>query len=217
MKVFKKIIATLLVAASMGSLNIHAEKPYVPKIFKMAMLNDAIREKKVARAESSLIQMVHFKNTIPELLKLSDEFSNPAYLDAFLKHFDFMINDQAIPVYESKAVAIRKDRPFTFSIKAKRGKLESLLAMVKTSTQDWFKTTAAKALNYISFGITYACHLNYQHMHNDIICMDELVYEHPDMREIMQDPSKIKQYLTWPEWRSVEAQLPDLKIHHHDS
>lgn len=214
-------MATLLVASSISSLNIQAETPYIPKIFKMAMLNDAIREQRLARAENSLIKMVHFKNTIPELLKLSDEFSNPAYLDAFLKHFDFMINDQAIPVYESKAVAIRKDRPFTFSIKAKRGKLESLLAMVKNSTQDWFKTTAAKALNYISFGITYACQLNDQHIHNDTICMDELIYEHPDMREIMQDPSnimnKIKQYLTWSEWLSIEAQLPDLKIHHHDS
>ena len=215
MKVFKKIIATLLLVSALGSVDlVAATSENITGNTKLAAITQAIYEQKVLKKDDSLIKVVYFENNIPQFLQLDAEFSNQEYLDRFLTHFDFLINDQSIPVYESKAITIRKDKPITFSIKAKRGKLESLLALVKNSTKDWFKSVYAKAANLLSFCIRYDCVLHEDDIHYNRVFMDELVYKHSDMREILKNPSnimsKIKKYLTWSEWFGVEAKLPDL-------
>lgn len=221
MKVFKKIIITLLLALTAGSGTLFADKIEASSNTKLAAISQALREQRATQVDGSFLKVVFFENNIPQFLQLDEKFTdpkNPEYveLERFLKHFDFMINDQPIPVYESKAITIRKDKPFTFSIKAKRGKLESLLALVKTSTQDWFKSVYSKAANLLSFCIRYDCLLHEDDMHyNNRVFLDELVYKHSDMREILKNPSnimnKIKKYLTWSEWFGVEAKLPDLQ------
>jgi hypothetical protein len=214
MKILKKLIIIALLAIIAGSGTLFAATTEISDNMKLAAISQAIHLKK----DGSLIKVITFINNIPQFLQLDGKFSdpqNPEYveLERFLKHFDFVINDQVIPVGRSVAITIRKDKPITFSIKVKRGKIESLLALVKTSTQDWFKRVYAKAANLLSFRISYDCKL---HDNDNKISIDELVYQHSDMREILKNPSnimdKIKKYLTWSEWFGIEAKLPDLEL-----
>jgi hypothetical protein len=223
MKVFKQIFITLLFAITAVSGTLFAATlENISSNTKLAAISKAIRDQKATKDTdtNSLLKVVYFENNIPQFLELDGKFSDPAdpeyiELGTFLKHFDFFIDGNPIPVYESRAITIQKGKPVTFSIKAKRGKLESLLALVKTSTQDWFKAVYSKAANLLSFAIRYKCLLHEDDIHyNNTVFMDELVYKHPDMREICKNPSslmnKLKKYLTWSEWFGLEAQLPDL-------
>ncbi len=206
MKLFKQIIATLLVAGTAGSGTLFANKTQASNNTKLAAISQAIREQRASKrdASDSPIKVVHFENNIPQFLQLDGKFSDPSHpeyieLEKFLKHFDFLIDGNPIPAYESRPIAIQKGRPFTFSIKTKPG----------------FSSPYAMAA-ILLHGIKYNCVLHEDDIHhNNKIFMDELVYKHPAMREILTNPSsimsKIKQYLTWSGWFGVEAHLPDLE------
>jgi hypothetical protein len=183
---------------------------------KMAAKAEFLRDQQ-KNDRYSMYEAINFANDIPYLLMLEEEFAkSPERLQTFLDHFNFAINDEVIPVYKSKRIMVRKDKPFTFSIIAKRGKLESLLALVKNSAQNWINSACVKALNLLRYRISYDCQLQKHNIHDDNThLMGELIFEHPDMREIIKNPSnilsRIKNYLTWSEWFGLEAKLPELR------
>ena len=215
MKAFKKIIAALTVALTIGSFNLFAEKNETSNNTKLAAISQVIHEQKKPREDGSLLKLLHVKNSVPDLLKLDAEFENPQDLDRFLDHFEFLINGEVIPVYKSKPLIVRTDKPFTISIKAKRGKIESLLALIKSKTQNWLKQVYAKAANLLTVRISFDCPVQEHNIQAGTIEMDELIYQHPVMRNILKNPSEfmntVKPYLSWSEWFGLEAKLPELE------
>lgn len=215
MKVYKSIISVIFWAILVNSCGTTPATENPSTTSRMAAKAEFLKDHH-RNERFSMYETVNFSNDIPYLLMLDEEFAkNPEHLKTFLDHFNFAINNEEIPVYKSKQIIVRKDKPFTFSIIAKRGKLESLLALVKTST-NWVNSACVKALNLLRYRISYDCQLQEHNIHdNNTHLMGELIYEHPDMREILKNPSnilnRVKKYLTWSEWFGLEAKLPELR------
>lgn len=219
MKLFRKIIATLLVALTIGQSNLFAEKDTANKT-KLAAINQILHEQRTPREERNLIKSVYFTNDIREFLQLNDEFGqDPELLQRLLEHFSFTINGFEIKPGETKLIAIRSDKPFKFEMVAKScGKIASLVSLAKKTTQDWVKSTAINLLNLLSFRISYECPLHEHNLHhNNIHYMADLIYEHPDMVRVLNNPDpdnlfKIikKNGVTWPEWFALSLQLPEI-------
>lgn len=217
MKVNKSIISVIFWAILVNSCGAYAiDNPSTT--LRIAAQAELLKDHK-KNQRFLLYETVNFSNDIPDFLMLDEEFAkNPERLQTFLDHFAFTINNEEIPVYKSKIVTVRKNKPFTFSIIAKRGKLESLLALVKTSTQNWVNSACVKALNLLTYRITYDCPLQQSNIHqNNTHFMADLIYDQPFMVEILKNPSnimsKVKNYLTWPEWFGLEAKLPEIRYH----
>ncbi len=215
MKLCKSIMAVILGALVINSCGAFPNPQDSSSLSRMAAKAELLKDQQ-KNDRFSMYETVNFSNDIPEFLMLDEEFAqNPERLQTFLDHFDFTINNETIPVYKSKKILVRKDKPFTFSIIAKRGKLESLLALAKTST-NWISAAWVKALNLLRYRISYDCQLQKHNIHdNNTHLMGELIYEHPVMRDIIKNPlnilNRVKNYLTWSEWFGLEAKLPELR------
>jgi hypothetical protein len=179
--------------------------------------------------ENNLIKPITFQNNIPDLLKLQEEFgNNPDKLQEFLEGFSFTINGNEIPPYQEKVILVRKDKPFTFGITAKRGKIASSVALVKAlistrmtnlkeSFTDQIKNACTKLLDVVSINIKYDCPLEEHNLDNNVQYMDELLFKQEEFVSVFKQINFstlwnwAKKHIDWPDGFSVSFKLPQLK------
>lgn len=220
MKVKYQFLSALCALLISFSCNINTQIPPSPAT-KIAALTHLMHEQNQAEPNSmesnNVIKTIFFYNDIPAFLQLRDDFgSNPEFLKRFIDHFSFTINDYEIPPDSVTPVPVRKEG-FKFSIIVKRGKIASLLAFAKASTQDWIKSACTKVMNLFSHHITYDCPLQEHNLHqNNIHRMADLIFEHPDMLALLNDPNNFltvvkKGYISWLDWSAFNIQLPRME------
>ena len=176
------------------------------------------------------ILTVTFENDILDLLRLSNKFEmNPELPKQIIEHLSFTINDHEILPNEKKVIPIRKDKPFELGIRLNRGRLTpvaSLLSRLTTSVTDFkqtftgqIKNAVLKLADLLSFHLTYECIFEPKSLHNNVHYMAELLAEHKEVRELLENPtyetlSKIvlrKDRLGLSEdWFGLKCQLPPL-------
>lgn len=173
---------------------------------------------------------VTFENDILDLLRLSNKFEkNPDLPQQIVEHLSFTINDHEILPNEKKVIPIRKDKPFELGIRLNRGRLTpvaSLLSRLTTSVTDLkqtftdqIKNAVLKLADLLSFHLTYECIFEPVSLHNNVHYMAELVAEHKEVKELLENPtyetiSKIllrKDRLGLSaDWFGLRCQLPPL-------
>jgi hypothetical protein len=216
MKVFKKFITISLLAIIAWAGTLFATEIETINSTKVAAISQIMRKQNSTREncdEDSPLLLVKFRNGVPSLVALQKGFENIEYSKKLIaEHFDLMINNQIIQVNESKPLAIRTDKHFTVGIKLKRFKLASLLDYIKSSAQSVY----AKVCNLFTLDVEFDCSIHKDLIYNGTIEIDELLYLHPVVLEILKNPAdilnKIKPYLTWSSWFGFKAKLPELKL-----
>ena len=123
---------------------------------------------------------------------LSDRFEDPKKLEQFMDSVSFSINGREIPRNRQTEIPIRKGDPIKVT---------------------WTITTFNMMAIHIKFDYSLQ-----EHNHKDPISIATLLYKHPELKAILENPSPEsfftlvkKNGIKWPNWLDLAIHLPQLE------